>query len=103
MLIHYYPILQQQVFLEGSIHALGLMDCMKGYFSYELLSRCGIPKVKLMGTLNDWKQLRKHIEQLEEYDLDWWVKKLLPIADQFIKTYEKKNFHKLFWTSVYKI
>eukprot|EP00493_Phyllostaurus_siculus_P009083 UN09196 len=78
------------------------MDAMKSYFSYKVRTMCGIPKVKLLGTLNDWKQLKKSVQDLKEYKLGWWVDKLIPVMDQFIKTYEGKGFDKHFWGSVYK-
>eukprot|EP00494_Astrolonche_serrata_P025830 UN26091 len=96
------PLFSTTGFLEASLHSLSLMDAMKSYFDYVCRSRCGIPKVKLLGTLNDWKQLKKRVQGLEEYKLGWWVNKLIPVMDQFIKTYEGKGFDKRFWETIYK-
>jgi hypothetical protein len=34
------------------------MDAMKNYFEYRLAGGCGIPKVKLTGTRDDWVLIR---------------------------------------------
>jgi len=87
--------------LETALHDLALMDCMKNYFSYRCSTFCGIPKVKLEGTIEDWKNLRSMVEGLNEYDLSWWTQHLLPIIDKIIKTYEGEQ-DKIFWYTIYK-
>jgi hypothetical protein len=56
------------------------MDTMKNYFLYRIVG-CGISKVKLFGTLEDWIKIRKNVEYLREFELDWWIDKLIPILD----------------------
>ena len=42
------------------------MDAMKHYFEYSCLTMgCGIPKVKLTGTLEDWMCLKEKTEQIK--------------------------------------
>ena len=40
--------------LEQVIHDMSLMNAMESYFSFKCQTDCGISKVKLMGTLQDW-------------------------------------------------
>ena len=67
--------------LEQAVFDSCLMKCMDMYFVYSMSGGCGIPEVKMLGTLDDWLTLRKKIEGLKEYDLIQWVNALLPIID----------------------
>jgi len=63
---------------------------------------CGIPSIELTGTLDDWKQLREKTEKLAQYDLEWWIKELLPVIDKFVEACQGKP-DLLFWNSVCNI
>ena len=41
-----------------------LMAAMKNYFSYGMMTLCGIPDITLLGTLEDWTALRAQAEHL---------------------------------------
>ena len=62
---------------------------------------CGIPNVTLTGTVADWKSVRTRAENLVEFDLDWWIKPLLPVLDQFVSAAEGKP-DIAFWDDMYK-
>lgn len=49
----------------SAVHELGLMDSMQHYFSYRFRTKCGISKVKLLGTLEDWELLKEKAKGLE--------------------------------------
>jgi len=77
-----------------------LMGAMEKYFKYTMVCGCGIPKVKLLGTLEDWILLRNHAEKLRVFDLDWWIDKLLIVLDKLIAAY-KGEIDKDFWNDIY--
>jgi len=64
------------------------MDTMKNYFEYKCYTSCGIPKVKLIGTLYDWESIRDRAQALEVFNLEFWIKHLIPILDKFIAAYK---------------
>lgn len=66
-----------------------------------LCGGCGIPKVKLMGTLEDWQKLRKLTESLDEFDMDWWVPHILPVIDKLIEAHKGK-VDRVFWNDIYQ-
>lgn len=43
---------------ERTVSQLALMDAMQPYFNYRLGCICGIPKINLTGTVDDWKKVR---------------------------------------------
>ena len=87
--------------LERTVSQLVLLDAMQGYFEYELVTLCGIPRITLTGTPADWRSIRTRAEVFAEYGLDWWVRELRPILDQFIAAAEGE-FDTAHWCSMYK-
>jgi hypothetical protein len=64
------------------------MKSMDSYFTYGMGGGCGIPKVKFLGTLDDWEIVRKRLEALDNYGCADWVNALLPVIDKFIAAYQ---------------
>lgn len=79
-----------------------LMDAMKQYFDYRCRTMCGIPEIILLGTVEDWKNIKARAAVLAEFDLKWWIDNLLPVLDKFIDAASNK-IDKDFWQSFYKI
>eukprot|EP01133_Synstelium_polycarpum_P006254 gene6254-7253_t len=75
------------------VGAVALMSTVKSYFDYELVSECGLPRVTLHGTLDDWKGIKDRVARLTEFELPGkvrfmakWAKMLDHVVDQFIET-----------------
>lgn len=90
---------------DSLIARVALMGAMKNYFAYGCMQCCGIPEVTLMGTLEDWQELRRRVDRLAEYGeqtnqehLVSWRNILIPIVDQFIASYQG-NVDENFWQS----
>lgn len=66
--------------VEKAANEVVLLDTVKSYFDYKVLTRCGIPEVILEGTAEDYVLIKEKAENIgNEYDLNWWMEKLLPI------------------------
>ncbi len=80
-----------------------LMDCYSSYFQYEILCACGIPRITVTGTAADWQRIRaRRVGVLRNaYDLGWWVDRLRPILDEFVRTTEGSPDRE-FWQAIYK-
>ncbi|CAH1767618.1 7569_t:CDS:2, partial [Entrophospora sp. SA101] len=78
-----------------------LLDTVKSYFDYRMSTCCGIPKITLTGTLEDWMKIQEKLVQLSKLnlDLDFWLNKLDPIVGEFVSTY-KGEIHEDFWSRV---
>ena len=79
-----------------------LMDAMKQLFEYSFLTMCGIPKITLEGTVEDWRSIRRRAEALREYELGWWVSGLAPVLDKLVATAEGR-IDVEFWQSLFKL
>jgi hypothetical protein len=78
-----------------------LLDMLKKYFSYKGYLTCGIPKVTLKGTLDDWTKLQEKVVQLRQLDLDmdFWLDRLDPVVWKLVETY-KGNVDEEFWSKI---
>jgi hypothetical protein len=77
------------------------MDTFQAYFEYEMLAGCGIPKVTLLGTPDDWRSMRRRAGMLSEFELTWWTDALLPVLDQIVETAEGQ-VDPSFWRSFFR-
>ena len=85
-----------------------LMAAMKSYFDYTMVTSCGIPRIQLDGTREDWQSLRDRTEQLGHWMMhnhtqgDLWIENVvLPILDQFLEAYDG-NMNYCFWQNMVK-
>lgn len=65
---------------------------MQNYFSYTLLTLCGIPEIRVTGTVKDWIETRTKTKALLELlpKLKIWSKSLDEILTNFIDLYSNK-------------
>ena len=80
---------------------VALMDCYANYFTYRLDCICGIPQVRLGGSVEDWQRIRDRVQVLETYGLERWISRLRPILDQFVLTASGQPSAD-FWKAIYK-
>lgn len=50
-----------------------------------------------MGTVNDWKMLKKKCMYFDRYGCAKWLNQLIPIINKFILCYENEEIDKEFW------
>jgi hypothetical protein len=87
--------------VEKAASEIVLMAAMRRYFDYKVVTRCGIPSITLLGSVDDWKSIRHRAEVLAEFDLEWWVRALVPVLDQFVAAASGRP-DQAFWQSFYK-
>ncbi|EQC31918.1 hypothetical protein SDRG_10435 [Saprolegnia diclina VS20] len=68
------------------VGSIVLMAAMKKYFTYKACLACGIPFVTLLGTVQDWEDIRARVDKLAAYGdrMTEWSAMLAPIFDQFV-------------------
>ncbi|CAG8660672.1 8675_t:CDS:1 [Dentiscutata erythropus] len=81
-----------------------LLDMVKAYFKYICCFECGIPKVTLEGTLEDWMKLQEKVTQLRNLnlELDFWLDRLEPVVCNLVATY-RGEINEDFWSRIIKI
>jgi hypothetical protein len=88
--------------IERAASEIVLMSALQAYFSYVVVTRCGIPEITLLGNTEDWRSIRRRAEAFAELDLGWWTEALLPVLDHFIDA-SSGNVDKAVWESFYKL
>ena len=85
-----------------------LMTAMKGYFEYTMVTACGIPKIRLEGTRDDWVALRGRTQKLAQWMMpghthgELWIQDIIvPILNEFIDAYDGK-INYCFWQTMVK-
>jgi hypothetical protein len=74
-----------------------VMNAMQPFFKYVVVNCiCGIPSVTLKGTPEDWQKIVDRAKTLEQYDLGWWTKDLIPVLEEFVQASKGKP-DKEFW------
>ncbi len=80
---------------------VSMMSAFKSYFAYYMTTRCGIPSVTLLGTLQDWTDLYDRSRYLfADIMPDYW-KLLSPVLEEFISSY-KGQVDPTFWERMCK-
>lgn len=83
--------------LERITSQITMMESVKKFFKYAVVYMgCGIPDITLLGTPDDWKEIRSRISRLDDLDLGWWREELEPVVDEFVNA-SLGNINKDFW------
>ena len=56
-----------------------------------------------MGTLNDWKMLKKKCLYFDRYGAHKWLDQLIPVLNKFILAIENEEVDKQFWDGIYSV
>lgn len=88
--------------LEAAAQAVMLMSALQSYFDYEIYTMCGIPRITLEGSADDWADLRRRCQQLSAFGAGWWTNQLDPLLEQFHRAADGHQ-ERRFWRNIYKI
>jgi len=71
------------------VGSLVLMSAMKQFFGYKFVLECGLPEVTLLGTVEDWLNIKMRAKRLLEFDttsgyMVKWHVLLDPILQNFV-------------------
>mmetsp|Transcript_15729 Transcript_15729/g.33260 ORF Transcript_15729/g.33260 Transcript_15729/m.33260 type:complete len:229 (-) Transcript_15729:443-1129(-) len=85
-------------------HEIALMSAMKNYLSFGMSTLCGIPRITLLGSEQDWVALcAEELDKLMSLgDAKNWMPYLLPVLDEFVNSYQG-NVNHGFWQSMVKL
>ena len=87
--------------IEKVASEITIMETMKSFFEFNLMSACGIPEITLQGTTKDWQKILDKAKQLKKYDLEWWTEELEPVLKEFVNA-SKGKINKRFWQNMFK-
>jgi hypothetical protein len=85
-----------------AVSEVTLMNTLKAYFDYVVITKCGIPSITLLGGVEDWYRIILKAKALVRFDCQGWVEPLVPILNNFCKAFNGE-VDVDFWTNIYKI
>ncbi|KAJ3035678.1 hypothetical protein HDV00_003565 [Rhizophlyctis rosea] len=82
-------------------HSAVLMDVVKAFYTYTIMTMCGIPWIDITGTKEDWIALSQALDKsLPSLELGDWNNNLQQILANIISVYEG-NTDTTFWKQFY--
>jgi hypothetical protein len=79
-----------------------IMEATKPYFEFIVMRVvCGIPKITIEGTPEDWQKVLTKSNYLRKYKLDWWIDEIEPILKNIVSASQKK-VDTAFWRNMFK-
>jgi hypothetical protein len=79
------------------------MHTLKAFFEFIVISViCGIPRIKLQGTVADWHGLANRLKELRDYNFGWYVDKILPHVERISESFGAEPADD-FWINMFKI
>jgi len=88
--------------LQKVVSKVALMGAMQQYFSYKFEFCCGLPKVTLLGTVEDWANILARINKMgsfEDQTLQDWSKVLGFVFQNFVDAFNGK-IDRDFWNRI---
>ncbi|KAJ4329397.1 hypothetical protein N0V84_000031 [Fusarium piperis] len=70
--------------------AILMMASMQSYFSIYMCLACGLPSVTLLGTRDDWCNIRSRIDKIPQFgeEAEQFTKLLRPVLDRFVRSFD---------------
>jgi hypothetical protein len=88
--------------IERAASTVSLSHSAGSCFEYDAKTLCGIPFVKLHGSVADWRSVAQKVDELAIYgELGWWLDDVKKILAQIVSSAEGQP-SKDFWNSIYK-
>lgn len=84
---------------------VAFMDAASPFYDYRVMTRCGIPRIQLLGTTEDWQRLSGAVRRLSRFFGDTLAKYfqyLVPVTDKLADQAAGAPQDDAFWTSIYK-
>ncbi|KKR04293.1 MAG: hypothetical protein UT30_C0009G0003 [Candidatus Uhrbacteria bacterium GW2011_GWF2_39_13] len=81
------------------------MDAASPFYEYSVRTLCGIPRVRMLGTAEDWQMLATSVANLSRFfgdTLEKYFRYLIPVTDKLAAQAAGQAHDNTFWVSLYK-
>lgn len=86
---------------ETNVFTITLMESLENQFGLRVLSGCGIPKIYLSGSIEDWIWIKSNVQKLRRYNMQAWAEILTPLVDEILNA-KRGSVNTKFWQNIYK-
>ena len=98
------PDFSSTTYHDKIVGAVLFMGAMQAYFEYKFTITCGLPSVKLLGTLEDWQRILKRLDMIDQLGDEprQFASMLRPILSHMILTFEEPSNPEVtsFWNRI---
>jgi hypothetical protein len=84
-----------------AMHLVSL-GALSGWYDYACITLCGIPRITLHGTPQDWELLRRRLDRFYCLGLPRWVGSMAGVVDQLVAS-SRGEIDTGFWRSFFKL
>lgn len=70
--------------------------------TFKLEANCGIPRIELLGNIDDYTKLYYRVRELKKYGLGWYADICAPIIAEIIRAFSGESPNEQFWKCFYK-
>ncbi|MFI6843216.1 DUF4419 domain-containing protein [Kitasatospora sp. NBC_00085] len=100
----FQPVFSTTTPADATATLVALMDIVSPYYRFRWQTLCGIPRIRLEGTAEDWQLLADRVRELAERfaGLRDWFTALHPVLDEIAGTAAGCGVDQEFWRSLYK-
>ncbi|PKS10058.1 hypothetical protein jhhlp_004683 [Lomentospora prolificans] len=94
--------------VDQAVASVIFMGTLQNYFTYAWGTRCGLPSVTLLGTVQDWRRIRdkckSHLPLLGRQCREW-LSVLEPALDGFVQSFKEPESEKTvsFWQHIVNV
>lgn len=84
---------------------VGLMDAASPFYDYHVYTKCGLPRIRMLGTVEDYEKIAKGAKTLAPLfreHLGPYFEALLPVLDKLVFETKSEFLDVGFWDSLYK-
>jgi hypothetical protein len=98
------PKLSTETMVTSVSHLIGFMDATSKYYKYSMSTLCGIPSIRVDGTVDDWHNLVKSAKnlQLNLFGLKSYFDKVISTLEKIRDTIDSNNPDLKWWENIYK-
>ncbi|GAA1162834.1 hypothetical protein F4556_000454 [Kitasatospora gansuensis] len=100
----FQPAFSTTTSADAAAALVALMDVVSPYYRFRWRTLCGIPRIRLEGTAEDWELLAARVRGLADRfeGLRPWFTALHPVLDEIAATASGRGVEEEFWCSLYK-
>jgi len=80
---------------------LACLNAASEFYNYHVATMCGIPRIELHGSVEDWEWIRANVDKLDAFHMKRRTQALHPVLDEFVAA-AKGKATPAFWKSFYK-
>lgn len=95
------PTFSTTTSVHTTAYQITLMNSVQSFNDYYVTTLCGIPEIRITGTVDDWQWIYDNVDQFSSYGLEEWIETIKPHLEQFVLSFSLEPDLE-FWRSIFR-